>query len=379
MNILSIYMKNEGGGFVKRLIRLYEACAKRSHTVAYFCRGALPIQRAQVEYHPMPELGGNRIAIGLYLLFVAPVRLCLAARKGSTDLLVVFGFFYGFLMIPARLLTGRPLVVFVRGDWIAELQRNGQSVLVVLLARLMRQCAMRAADSIVVNSPSLGRTIGITMTDKLQQKIQLIPNHVDAITPERRATIRQACPISLKSSLQQFVIGFVGGLNPNKDVALLLRAFAHLSERTVLVIVGSGPDEAGLKRLAKVLEIDQRVIFAGQQTDALPFIANFDLLVLPSRGEGSPNVILEAMACGVPAIGSDVPGVRDVLDNPVLRFPANDEEALSDKLALLSRSPSELDIVAQTCCICREPLLFDWDEKVVTHLARMCGAAKPGA
>jgi glycosyltransferase involved in cell wall biosynthesis len=383
MNLLTIYMKNKGGGFVKRFICMIEACTRREHTVDYLCRGELPIRSNFVHHHAIPPLGGKQILLAMYLLVVAPIRLMIVAGRKETDVLVVFGFFYGFLMIPARLLMKRPLVIFVRGDWIGELQRKQTFGLVILAARLIRFWAFRAADSVVVNSNSLSKIIGLTCNDKQRERIIVITNHVEPIAPDQRLHLQRSCPVDLQKlrpAGQAFIIGYAGGLNANKDVALLIRAFARLqAKRNVLVLVGSGPDEARLKALAEELNVADRVYFAGQQPDALSFTANFNLLVLPSHGEGCPNVVLEAMACGIPAIGSAVPGVLDVLRNKELLYPPGDEDALYNKLELLSGSPEDLNIIAQTCRVCREPFLFDWDKAVVDHLLRVELAARPGA
>src|SRR5207248_7230096 len=83
--------------------------------------------------------------------------------------------------------------------------------------------------------------------------------------------------------------------------------------------------------------IGQRIIFAGQVTDVRPFYAMSDAFVLPSHTEGSPNVLLEAMAARVPIVATAVGGVPEIVENEesALLVPANDPAALAAAIVRL--------------------------------------------
>lgn len=98
----------------------------------------------------------------------------------------------------------------------------------------------------------------------------------------------------------------VGRLASQKNVALMLRAFARgAPEGAMLTVVGEGPDRAMLERLASSLGLAGRVSFAGHQADTAPFYAAADALLLSSDYEGVPAVVIEALAAGLPVIGTD--------------------------------------------------------------------------
>ena len=109
----------------------------------------------------------------------------------------------------------------------------------------------------------------------------------------------------------------VGTLKEVKNHSLLLYAFSMLSiQDSELMIVGSGELETSLRQLAGELGIADKVIFAGFQSDPTPFYLSADLFVLSSDYEGFGNVIVEALAQGLPVVSTDCPsGPAEILEN----------------------------------------------------------------
>ncbi|HXS78203.1 MAG TPA: glycosyltransferase [Terracidiphilus sp.] len=105
----------------------------------------------------------------------------------------------------------------------------------------------------------------------------------------------------------------VGRLDPVKDYANLLHAFAMLPESARLTIAGTGPLEATLHSLASDLGIDDRITFAGFQTDIRRWMNQVDGFVLSSRWEGLPIALMEASACELPAVFTATGGARELL------------------------------------------------------------------
>lgn len=136
-------------------------------------------------------------------------------------------------------------------------------------------------------------------------------------------------------------IGFAGRLIHGKGVDLLIRAMAKLksSEDWVLKIAGEGPEESKLKNLASELQLDSMVHFLSRMGSAeMPdFIRSLDLLVLPSRTlpnwkEQFGRVLIEAMACGVPVIGSDSGEIPNVIGEAGLIFPEENIGVLAEQI-----------------------------------------------
>ena len=135
------------------------------------------------------------------------------------------------------------------------------------------------------------------------------------------------------------VIGFVGRLVPEKGVADLIAAFARMHTRARLQIVGNGTERNRLEMQASSLGVRDRVIFRGAIAAAsMPGTYNeFEVLVVPSRTQ--PNwkeqfgrVIVEAMACEVPVVGSDSGEIPNVIGKTGVIFPEGDIDGLARQL-----------------------------------------------
>jgi glycosyltransferase involved in cell wall biosynthesis len=112
------------------------------------------------------------------------------------------------------------------------------------------------------------------------------------------------------------IIAAIGELSRNKNHGDLIRAFAQVKDRdTVLAIAGEGPLEDSLRHLAEALGVADRVRLLGRLRDVRPLLHASTVFVMPSLREGLPRSVMEAMAMGVPVIGTDIRGTRDLLAN----------------------------------------------------------------
>ena len=108
-------------------------------------------------------------------------------------------------------------------------------------------------------------------------------------------------------------IGWVGRLSQEKGADVMIRALAHVPPEIGLVMIGDGSEREALKQLANELELASRITWAGQVLGAGKCMAAFDAFALSSRTEGTPMVLFEAMAAGVPIAATAVGGVPDVV------------------------------------------------------------------
>ena len=143
------------------------------------------------------------------------------------------------------------------------------------------------------------------------------------------------------------VVGFAGRLSPEKGVDVFLRAasiIAGVVPEARFVVIGDGPLRGELEALAGDLGLlENRVRFLGFRDDAADLIAGFDILAVPSRSEGTPLVVGEAMAAGVPVVVSRVGGLPDrvIHRRTGLMVEPEDPEGLATALVSLLLAPDE--------------------------------------
>jgi glycosyltransferase involved in cell wall biosynthesis len=173
--------------------------------------------------------------------------------------------------------------------------------------------------------------------------MRILHNAIDVesilnVNPDEATKLKNKLSIAPEES----VIIAIGRLSLEKGQIDLIRGFAKFLQKpanlkTKLVIVGKGPEQERLEQEINSLKIKEQVIFAGQVTDVKPFYAIADVMVLPSHSEGSPNVLLEAMAANVPVVATSVGGVPEIAtdkENALLVEPRN-SEALAQALSQL--------------------------------------------
>jgi glycosyltransferase involved in cell wall biosynthesis len=153
-----------------------------------------------------------------------------------------------------------------------------------------------------------------------------------------------------------FSIGFLGRLDPCKDIPFLLAALKlmPLAPRDRLLLVGAGPDEARLRRVAADMGVEANLIWAGRLDDPREALAAMDVMVLPSVYEAFGLVLLEAMASGVPVIARADDGhtvftaaAEIVPLEAGIVIPSNSQEELAAALRRLKDTPADRERLSE--------------------------------
>ncbi len=166
-------------------------------------------------------------------------------------------------------------------------------------AREVEKQVFRAANRVVVTTPAMQSDVVKRIPDAAS-KIAVIPNYVDTSVFQPRSDLRDERELI-----------FVGRIAPEKNLPALLEAIESLKVR--LRIIGEGKIRPDLQR--RFASLDGRVIWEGNvPNSALPgYLNGAALFVLPSFYEGHPKALIEAMACALPVIGADSPGIRELI------------------------------------------------------------------
>jgi glycosyltransferase involved in cell wall biosynthesis len=272
--------------------------------------------------------------------------LSLEMRKGLADP-------RGWIRFNRWLRRERPDVVHAHlphAAWLARWSRLGAPVPVVVdrlhstsTGTLGRRLGYRFSnwlpDQVTAVSQAVAEThLAFGMVSR--NKLSVLPNGVDvqALRPDEQARASLRRELGLED---EFLWLAAGRLEPVKDYPTLLQAVAGLPESARLFIAGSGPLRAELLRLSARLGLRRRVRFLPFEPDIKRWMQAADGFVLSSRWEGLPMGLLEAGACALPAVATDVPGSREVIMHGRTGWltPAGDPDALSETMTAMMHTP----------------------------------------
>lgn len=157
------------------------------------------------------------------------------------------------------------------------------------------------------NMKKIAVKAGITM-----DKILIFPTGIDIKIKEKEKSIRNEYNIKKNEK----IILFIGILNDRKGVDVFIKVAKRLKDYNIkFIIVGDGSKRKEYEKLAERYGLLEKFIFTGFRHDVHNFYHEADLLLLPSKGEGLPGVIMESMIYGVPVVSSNILGVKDLIQN----------------------------------------------------------------
>ena len=229
------------------------------------------------------------------------------------------------LALAASQVFQKPLVARCGYMWSQNAAReHGIDSEAAIHAREIEEKVFRGANRVVVTTPAMRSDVLRRIPDAAP-KIAVIPNYVDT------DVFRPDCAVRDESTLI-----FVGRIAPEKNLPALLEAIQPLEVR--LTLIGEGKIRPELQQ--RFASLDGRISWEGNVPNSeLPrYLNRAGLFILPSFYEGHPKALIEAMACGLPVIGADSPGIRELIRHEETGYlcagdPASIRNAIQDLLA----------------------------------------------
>lgn len=285
-------------GILERETELYRRLAPHVGGVAFVTYGpddaALAPRVAPIAVLPRPatlgEAAASLLAPWLHRRAIRGARVLRTHQASGA-----------WTAVLAKWLWRKPLIVRCGYPWSFNYARESPSAWRRRAVRLAERLAVRAADRVIVTT-ARGAEYLCAAHGLDRARVRIVPNFVDT---RRFAPDPAAAP-------EKGLVVAVGRLTPEKDLGLLLEAIGRVRGARLL-LVGDGPERAWLERRARA--VGAPLELAGTvANDRLPAILNrAEVFAITSRYEGQPKALLEAMACGLAVVGTDAPGIRDVV------------------------------------------------------------------
>lgn len=308
---------------------------------------------------------GNLTSPLTYFWAIRPILKQCRQQGGCVLLDAHFGFPDSVAATLAAKSIGAPVLVTMRGSDINQMARE-------LGINQWIRWLIKSADRVITVSQALHDAV--VHLGGSEKTTKVIRNGVDFkkfTILQNREEARRKLEICGRTILS------VGNLVPLKGHELIVEALSELQDYN-LIIVGSGPEEESIKRRASILGVDDRVRIVPElpQNEIVRYYQSADVLVLASSREGLPNVILEALACGMPVVATNVGGVSEVIQSHTQGVLVKDRsaEAIAQGIRKLNL-PIE---PGHRSSLRRSVSEFDWEEttlrldKIVTETIEKC-------
>lgn len=335
---IALVISSLGGGGAERVMAtlanawVHDGIEVTLITLASRAEDVYPLDDA-VERVDLDQTGSSSNFLQALIRNIVRVRRLRATLVAcNPDVVVSFLTTTNLLTILACRGLARPLLVSER-VFVSKYPPNG-------VWRLLYRPLYRLATE-VVSQTQRGAT---DLEARLKRKVSVIPN---PLMPQHQGSLRQRVQttILLRKGDARWVLA-IGRLSVEKGFDLLISAFARVAAhypKWHLVIAGEGPERSALTAQITGFRLTERIHLLGFCNDAQALMRQADLFVLPSRYEGMPNALMEAMATGCPCISFDCEsGPAELIDHGVNGWLVAPENvvALAAALEQLMRDPS---------------------------------------
>lgn len=368
-----MYTLRKGGAY-DRFLMMVDAFLDRHCEV--HCLSLTPIKIEHPLYHNHRlnlSFGGRGGWVSKFMIvFLFPFYSLLIGWREKIDIFVAFGSLYAWLLAIPKWILRRRMVTFIRGNSTFGLMVRRSSGFFLSINKMMEYLGLLFSDRILTNNGETQNEILKTVGKRRHVDVRLLYNNIPPMPKMEREDAHQ-----IKSRFRiptgARVLMTAGILNRGKNMEMLIKCLPGIGmDNLFLFIIGDGSSKEDfvyinhLRELTRRLDLNHRVIFTGWlgKEELWKMYLAADLFVLPSKSEGMPNAILEALGLGLPCIGSRIPGIIDVLRHEELLFDPLDEETLTNKLARILSDAQYSNYINGLCRERKRDFIFDWKERV---------------
>ncbi len=249
--------------------------------------------------------------------------------------------------IRAKKLSRSDVKVVLRHGTTFSRRDKGKPFFKRWISRLKLKKIFSQADLIIAVSHGVAEDI-IKITNMEKEKVKVVPN--PTVIPELYELSKQKIEHIWFKKKQHYIILGAGGFRKSKDFPTLIKAFNLVRKElpVKLIILGEGRQKKRMEKLIHKLNIKDDVWLPGFTENPYAFMEKSDVFVLSSLWEGSPNVLIEALALGTPVVSTDCPsGPKEILDNGKYGYlvPVKDPEKMSRAIINTLKKPPSSDFL----------------------------------
>jgi len=373
MKVMTTMYTMKRGGSYDRFKMMIESFLEKQWEV--HCLSLTPIQIEHSYYHNHLIINPFRIRRGLVAKFMVlslfPIYSFSIGLREKIDLFIAFGPLYAFLQALPKLVLRRPMVTLIRLNLSLGQRVKGLADYLIGLNKVIEYIGLRFSDRIIASNETIREEI-VNIFGRHKNEIKILFNNIPSISKSPQETIFQRRN-QFGISNEAKILVTAGVMTPRKNFEILLRCFPKIKlENLFLLIVGDSSTNVDfqykkyLKELSEALGLSDRVIFVGwlEKQELWEVYHESDLFILPSLNEGMPNALLEALGSGLPCLGSNIPGNKDILQYDELLFDPLDERNLITKIQQVFSNRQLLDQIKKLCHERKEVFEFDWKGRV---------------
>jgi glycosyltransferase involved in cell wall biosynthesis len=373
MKVMTVMYTLKRGGAYDRFKMMVETFLEREWEV--HCLSLTPIRFDHPLYYnhvlPPPIGADSDVAMRFFTLSVLPFYSLWVSWRRRVDLFVAFGSLYAFVEALAKCVLRKPMITLIRGDSTYGLKVRGAPRYLLVLNGLVEDLGLFFSDRIIAVNQAIRDKIIRGRGKRKGTEIETLFNNITPIpapAPEEIDQTRAKFGISKGAK----VLVTAGILNGGKNIEMLIRSLSRIGMDAVLLIIGDGATKADLRYktylidVVKTLSLRNGVIFTGwlDKETLWRVFRSADLFLLPSRSEGMPNVMLEALGCDLPCLGSRIPGIEDILQYEELMFDPMDEQTIVNKVRKLFSDIQYFRKIKGLCQERKKAFIFDWKERM---------------
>jgi glycosyltransferase involved in cell wall biosynthesis len=380
MKIMTVMYTFKRGGSYERFKMMLEAFIERACEVHCLSLTPIPITHPLYYNHILtfPRTLQTGLLSKLVILFLFPFYSLLVAWRERIEIFIAFGSLYAFVQAIPKLFLKKPMVTLIRGNSTFGLKMRDSSKSFLWFNKMIEYLGLLSSDRIITVNASIQEEIIKRIRRKKNVPVNVLHNDIPSMPISiQKNTLNVRTQFGIPEGVRVLVTA--GVITRGKNIETLIKCLQKIGMNNLFLLVAGDVSTKSdfyyqnyLKELTKALGLGKKVIFTGwiEREKLWKIFLCADLFVLPSKNEGMPNAMLEALRFDLPCLGSKIPGIIDILHYEELMFDPLNEQAVALKIEQAFSDSLFLNKIKKLCQERKQAFVFDWKERVFQNVTK---------